>query len=224
MTIHAVRGDFQMDWHVMWPDVALAENISTYNFGARELWKKIGRVTKENIAWNKMCNKIEIIFIAETSICLKIKGTQPAQKLPQRAPSPFWGPPPLFFSHVHELPFMEARHRDLPQSPCFSAFPPLHFPFSSPHPPPYDVDKSTWQSRTDRSPWKKKGGEKRGSWMDIDLNRYFAVELIWRKINLAQVNNPFVHPLFAAFGNISTSTLISPSSAFHFTLVNKSFV
>lgn len=37
MTIHAVRGDFQMDWHVMWPDVALAENISTYNFGAREL-------------------------------------------------------------------------------------------------------------------------------------------------------------------------------------------
>jgi len=60
--------------------------------------------------------------------------------------------------------------------------------------------------------------------MDIDLNRYFAVELIWRKINLAQVNNPFVHPLSAAFGNISTSALISPSSAFHFTLVNKFFV
>lgn len=162
MTIHAVRGDFQMDWHVMWPDVALAENISTYNFGARELWKKIGRVTNENIAWNKMCNKIEIIFIAETSICLKIKGTQPAQKLPQRAPFPFWGPPPLFFSHVHELPFMEARHRDLPQSPCFSAFPPLPFSIFKPPPSSLRCRQIHLAEQNRPEPMKKKEEEKRG--------------------------------------------------------------
>lgn len=161
MTIHAVRGDFQMDWHVMWPDVALAENISTYNFGARELWKKIGRVTNENIAWNKMCNKIEIIFIAETSICLKIKGTQP-RSCPNGLPPPSEDRLPCFLAMCTSSHSWRQGTVTCLSPPAFPPFPPFLFPFSSPHPPPYDVDKSTWQSRTDRSPWKKKRRRKEG--------------------------------------------------------------
>jgi len=94
MTRQAERRDFQMDWHVLWPDVALAQKYVELK-RSRALRKKRNRESNENIAWNKMCNKIEIIFIAETSICLKIK-----RRSQPRAASTRFAPPLKTSCHV----------------------------------------------------------------------------------------------------------------------------
>lgn len=136
-----------------------------------------------------MCNKIEIIFIAETSICLKIKRRSQHTEAAGCSSLLAAGCWPNGF---HVLAMCTRSHSwrqgtvtclsptQIPQLRSLLLLLLLLLRCRQIH--------LAEQNRPVRSRKKKI----RVRWMDIDLNRYFAVELIWRKINLPQVNNPFV--------------------------------